>query len=58
MRIPQSHYIDSLVYARHCDAQDTRSDIYNTMYIHIETDIESESENATGIVSECECERE
>ena len=48
--------MDSPVYARHCNAQDTWFDIYNTMYIHIETDIESESENATGIVSECDIE--
>ena len=44
MSIPYSHYIDSPVYARHCNAQDTRFDIYNTIYIHIETAIECESE--------------
>jgi len=54
MRIPNSHYIDSPVYARHCNAQDTRFDIYNTIYIHIETAIECESENVTGIISECD----
>ena len=54
MSIPYSHYIDSPVYARHWNAQDTRFDIYNTIYIHIETAIECESENVTGIISECD----